>query len=541
MSAFRDGVISEKIDRATSILMQRNMCLVCHLPMCYGDIATDPLWNHTQYWWKKLVTRVNSAALVIQNNREAGVADLDRKDLSLETCTRRMRFRGDDTSDFSWGVGYWENNAEKCHLINSCMVYEISMFDFFEAPAVNTLNPNIVRRPDMNWYKGNNTIPPIINFDQNELDAMSFSDPAYGMPLDARMARLNDFLTTCGVHYFMACKCCNAAHTGVAGVRYLYRTHYGANHNDFNTLSVPNIMYSMLFDCMANRNANGIMRDSTKTITWHLETWLYYCSIMWLAQCTKNMTKIQDCRYYFKYSMREMGVLDFYMGQLIMGMLYARFSIPFSMNFVWHTTLCSLAHWAKQEGLLVSANDQHLLWRWVLGDVDGGVERPMAKYNEYVGTGQFWEWTGHMPQLLKDKLLLFNRTWIPAIGSALSGNPCPPGANLLEYGRLSAFVRSRANNIFYMNLKRVCSYVDGGGFTTVDRHIVNPTIRRVREAMVSVFGNPQYKQIMWENFGTLTIPRCKHWYEQLPDAVRTQEVRDLWLNFMRAAVAMANA
>lgn len=274
---------------------------------------------------------------------------------------------------------------------------------------------------------------------------------------------------------------------------------------------------------------------------------------MWLAQCTKHMTKSHDQRYYLKYSMRDMGVLDFYMGQLIMAVLYARFAIPYDMTFLWHTTLCTLAFWAAQNNLLRYNNNniaekQYLLWRWVMGDADNPAT-PMSSYQELAFSGRlttpsegsivyyFWVWSDDMPAHLKSKFTIWVNTWIVPLGCALMDMNCPVNCDAGNYNNLRAFVQLRTNRIFYRQLKNVCGHVENGS-TTVDKFINNPSIDTLRRAMRSIF--PQtYNRIMWENFATLAVARCRFWYMRLPDNIRLNaDVTNLWTRFMQAVVAM---
>jgi hypothetical protein len=178
----------------------------------------------------------------------------------------------------------------------------------------------------------------------------------------------------------MACKDCNLSHTGDTELRTVFKGITGGIANDH--ISEVYIMYTMLFDCMADPASLGPATPITPTITytnlrtmkWQLELWMNNCSIMFLAQHARsiNMASRHATTQYLRMlhmAHKDMGLCDFYMSKMLAALLFVM--VPIQVDFIWlHQNFLSLlALWARHEGVYRTTNiDYHCLWRWVMGE-----------------------------------------------------------------------------------------------------------------------------------------------------------------------------
>jgi hypothetical protein len=329
----------DRLDRAMSIIRQRNSCPICHLPLCYG-IAEPP----------------------------DGAAPTRSSDWNWHMLQQVVKHVPPKLNDNDCKTVYGRNankvNAEKCHLVHHSMVPEITRPALFFTPLLPA-GTNVMY-----------TDPGYYLFDAMPHTALFH----WNMPEIVRVAsgdfrRSTEFLTTSGAHFFIACRDCNISHTGDAEMGWVFRQALGYQLDT--QINDVYIMYTLLFDCMADAPSLGpatpirpvITYDAMRAMRWQLELWMNYRAIMFLSQQAKSHEYGRAThRRMLHMAHKDMGLCDFYMSKMLAALLYAQFAID--IDFVWlHQNFLSLlAIWAKQEGVYHTTDiDFGCLWRWVMG------------------------------------------------------------------------------------------------------------------------------------------------------------------------------
>lgn len=508
MSAAREHTMSKKIDRAFSSIMQRNLCVICHLPLFYGSL--DHEWITVQYYWKLMLHKVGTDSS--QDTEANNVTDTE---FHIDSLRSRSP---------SYGTWYTECNAEKCHLINSCLTLEITPLNVFFSP---------LRQISFNssfYYKHPSGPIRLIGFTQQEIFQMSFN--IHGEIKQKALLRLNDNFNTRGVLYFMACKDCNSAHTGEAAVRHLFLENYGLRTNSAK-YCLPVIMYTLLFDSLCDERRYITFDDDDAFLTHKFRVWLHYAMLMFLAQ-QKQLTTRSNIgpKYFAKNAHRDIGLCDFYMGQILGAILYANFEIRYDFTFLYQTCLCFLAYWAKQNQVYICTHEQRSLWRWVLSNSNDVLMSPRTDTNDT----RFWAWDGNFANIVRNRILNFTSTWIPAIGRAIQHERnAPPGCNNALYQSLRTFVIERTCIKFYVTLRTLAATRDEN-ITLTNWFMEQPSIFRLRKVLKTI--HPQkYKQLLWENYTTLSWHRTLHWC----DTIYARHVTAEWADFKFAVATLLNA
>lgn len=519
MAAFTGGNIDERFDRAQAIIKQRNLCLICHLPLCYGsfhdgaNIQYDTLdykWYVVQYYWKTMKLRNDPNHPNIWNTN-------------------------------AYGTDYTQCNAERCHLINSSLILEIEKSDIFVTPSLGTQH----MRPDLSLWVGVVT-PPRFQWKMTraQLDIFTWSYDS------ARVSRLSDMFTCSGVNYFMACKDCNSKHTGDASLRHIYEDYYMVRHHARRNVLDAQKVYTIMFNLFSENDENIILLDGARIRNWHFECWFNYSILMFLCQQQRSVEVIDNRQEYFFFNAhRDIGLADFYMGQIIASILYYNFDIPCSFPFLYQTCLSMWANWAVRQNYN-EGNETKSLWRWVFGTpVDNTV------MCNYVVVDDQEIWTNTAEQAIINKLLIFTERWIKPLGHVLSGGQCPQGYNAQRWAQLVEFVAQETNSTFIKAGKLVVTSlfnVNETQHTLVEFFMNDPMLHDFQAAMEVVWDYLQqhdliigargplvWKKVMWENF-MLSFRRSELWKRKLVNNVLLPDVNDRhtlaqhWNNFVNA-------
>ena len=510
MSAAREKTLSKKIDRAYSTIMQRNMCVICHLPLCYG--AQDAEWITAQAYWKTIITQVG-----------ADPYTPGREIVKEEETEQPFQLQNLNSKSPSYGTWYTECNAEKCHLINTCVTLEITPLNIFCSPLREYT-------PDPSFYYKHTSGPvSLIAFTEGDMVLLTTMNNSN---INSKaLARLNDWFNVRGVLYFLACKDCNFAHTGEAGLRHLFRDNYGLPPHQLTNFYLPQILYTLLFDSACDNRRKITFTTDNAFASHKLRMWLHYAMIMFWAQQKQGMIKAVGPKYYAKNAHRDIGVCDFYMGQIIGAILYANYDIPYSFDFLYGTCLCFLAHWAKQNGVYVCSHEQRSLWRWVLSD-ESDTHTRTESFND-----SYWIDDSSFKDRLKTSIKSFARNWIPAIGYAiLNKEHAPIDVDPILYNNLKTFIRQRLTPQIYQSLRKVAAERDNNSITLTNWFMEQPSISSLRVCLQRVF--PQiYKNLLWENFATLSWRRTLHWADMLYNNLTPR----MWQNFKHAVAMLLNA
>jgi hypothetical protein len=173
-------------------------------------------------------------------------------------------------------------NAEKCHLVGTTMIPEITRPMLYQTPSVC----NRRFHPERGFYM----------FPEKVRDAATYKLLRWDMKAlfknksPERMQRVRDYLSVMGVHYFIACADCNMAHTGKWQIYDIVKDMYNLDSKKQKPDDIFTI-YTLIFDCMADDFSTQpptINIDEERILHWQLEIWLNYCTLMFMAQQHKN-------------------------------------------------------------------------------------------------------------------------------------------------------------------------------------------------------------------------------------------------------------
>ena len=462
------GGFTEVQDFAEAIIRQRNSCPICHLPLCYGKPTKDAHGTYN--------TDPDTCWFHIQNV---------------------MKFDIDDNSNL-FGKCAVQTNVEKCHLVGTIMIPQITSLKLYTTPA-----KTVDMAPDRGYY--------LYPEKQRDSATHRFMRWDFGVLCrDKTKFRMHEYLNTAGVHYFLACVDCNAAHTGHHQLQHMTKKIFGKKTNTARVFS----MYTIMFDNMAD----NFPRDGPPTITvtderkkfWQTELWLNYCTIMFLAQQTKIDISSQGDRlgqdlYRFTFAHRDMGMCDFYMNQILSTILYMNFDIE--IDFIWlHQNFLSfLPQWAKSANLFTAPKyDYNCTWRLVLG-------APVGTGELCVRTdisSEYWiENLNHreIAVLLMERIHEFTTTWLIPIGRAITTpNGTPLSVNLRSVRELYD-MRIDAHKQALLSAMRFTP-VRGDGITLDNAVMRNPDIGIFHEAFRTAFPVDHGKQL-FKNFVSCALSR----------------------------------
>lgn len=389
-----------------TLVRQCNSCPVCHLPLMYNFPVSDghgAFEQNSDYWWYWMQTEMKS-------------------NISFNSSL----------------FGTYANscNIERCHYIAACMVPEITRPALFETPAVTGIfepEDGMYLQPKMRRQE---SMHRLFRIDMKSLFPRGI--PTY------RLMRLNNFLSTMGTRWFLACKDCNGSHTSDNQLKAMVTQLYNLRQGRGEKVEPRSIyaMYTLVFDCMANyadTTFPHILVDQERCKYWQIELWLTICTIMFIAQHVKQRTNTKYnnmnlWKYTFHHAHRDMGLCDFYMSQILAIMLYGNNDID--VDFIWlhQKFLCTLPIWAQEEQLFITpVNSYRCLWRMVLGGSsdsspwlpvmqDMGMSTENSTYSN-ISHEPYWinnqtsvaELGNHIGQRIHD----FAKRWLEPIGKTI--------------------------------------------------------------------------------------------------------------------------
>lgn len=503
-----------KFDMLNTLIRQKNLCPICHLPLCYAAPEQRnalPLRYDSDLYWNWIQQEVKEIPHQLMG-----------------------RIRIPQTSNL-FGTEPGRVNLERCHYIAATMVPEITRPMLFETPAMAGCF-----EPEQNFYLWPQK-PRISR--QHKLCTWNFRD--FNLPLNdtRRLMRLNSFLTTMGTRFFLACKDCNMAHTGTYQLDYIMRNVYhtsvlmamppGQNPRIRSMYSI----YTLIFDSMADYTQvrKQITVTEEKCATWQLEVWLNYCLIMLLAQHTKlyNGTKYNGMvfqQYALRHAHRDMGMCDFYMSQILCTVLYACFDID--VDFIWlhQNFMALLPVWAKDNGFFLTPHNTYAsLWRLVMGDtLANGSNLPLKTDLAYVAgnskydlafTHYYWYEESNVHNAATEnikQITHFIQTWLTCIGKSIDARTClavsrgqEPPHDLQGYNPdLTRFFLQRQAMFTLVNELSTRSVLIGPNNYPCYQHVLmNPRISTI-EKCFAFLGNGYIHQ-MYENTVVLAFQRMR--------------------------------
>lgn len=538
---------TDNFDFVNTIILQRNSCPICHLPLLYSAPYIKAL-DQTQSRWKR--------ALAYASPNQW------RKDADYYWAHIQYLMKsGVENESNLYGIRLdkkEETNAQRCHYVSSTMVPELTRPVFYETPAVTCdmspengyyLKPNQPRTEAMHR---------LFNYDMQIL----FPNP---IP-PYRLARLSNFLSMTGTKWFLGCKDCNAMHTGHTQLRNIVKSVHAFQwaEAEEGTSNMHN-MYTLLFDCMAEYNVPGpphIVVDEYRAATWQVELWINYCSIMFMAQHASNVNReklktMGPNNYAFHYAHRDMGLCDFYMSQILAAILYCNHDID--VDFIWlhQNFLCQLAIWARKNNLFDEPTlSSHCLWRLVMGNPEVNVDvfpvyTDVANLTDpadptkvtYADNHKYW-WDdpnyANFGRTVTQKVTEFSQTWLKYIGMVISTGNQRYGIPTKGYDDthfsardnallddLFAFFNMRCELKFYKDIRCFSNQVKtiDGHTDAICRLLMDPNVVVTLSFMEKVFqcfenaGLPPndltanistiafYKQFQYENFVKLAVSR----------------------------------
>jgi hypothetical protein len=425
MAASRDPAFSRRYDIANTIIRQKNLCPICHLPLCYGVPGPARL---VDYKWAQLQKLMKS---LIPTNMFFGTKPTDP-------------------------------NAQVCHLVGSTMVTEITRPRLFQTPVYvdDNFRPEngLYMFPAIRRVKAHNKL---MTWNLDEL--LEHQEPR-------RLVHASEMLSVQGINYFMACSQCNMAHTGHNQLKFMFKEMFNVTDANYR---IENFyaLYTLMFDCMADNFVAippRIHITENRMVTWQIELWINYCALMFIAQQMKQKVnskqkQMEAEEYMFTNVHTDMGICDFYMNQILAAILYVNFDIDVDFMMFHQNFLSILPHVVKKHGGFVTANiDYNSTWRFVFAKplVDTellGVREDLNAGN----TGTFHMRSNHRywytePNIRgqADKLCTsiqeFAKSWLEPIGRII----CTQNMTARDFGFLPAPKHALAlaiHNAFWSN------------------------------------------------------------------------------------------
>ena len=191
MAASRDPAFSRRYDIANTIIRQKNLCPICHLPLCYG--VPDPSrQGFVDYKWAQLQQLMKSL-----------------------NSTNSMVFGTDPTVV----------NAQVCHLVGATMVMEITRPKLFQTPVY--VDRDFRPENGLYMYPNETRTEP-----HNKLMTWNL-DELLKHQLPRRLVHASEMLSVQGINYFMACSQCNNAHTGHHQLKYMFQRMFHKTDTNF--------------------------------------------------------------------------------------------------------------------------------------------------------------------------------------------------------------------------------------------------------------------------------------------------------------------
>lgn len=514
MSFPKTNTFSDSYALINSLFHVRNSCPICHLPLCYKRNSRQD--NDDGRW-----------------------------------CEINKEIKRGIESENLYGTSPEKTNMQVCHLVARSMVPDIdNPLLYFTPCTTGTVAPE----PEYFIYDTK------INDPQMKLFAWNYiiSDLCCYKTRN-RLKRASEYLNICSTHFFLGCADCNMYHTGHDQLRRIMNKL--SNNSLMHTLrggAIPDVqslfsVYTLIFHAMKEPVENAIVVNASRCETWQIELWLNYCGIMFLCQMERqyNGTKYtsQDFpSYMFKNAHRDMGIMDFYMSQMIAVLLYANFDVHVDYLWLHQHFLSHIPRWAEERGLFKTATHSYYsLWRMVVGkyDVpnpqvpqffpaicDPNLEFADQPHSEYrFDRNHFYYWDGENNSTkgaqLQASLYMFFKTWVIPLGVAIDASmvfhqrhPLYNAASHSEQGHIMFFHGKFMNEYQYYfadkNLNLIMTDLNGRvpnpkhAYRLFDELVLNGGMGFM-EFFKSLFAQsfpPHGAQLLYENLKTLAVARA---------------------------------
>ena len=349
MSLPKFDAYSDYVDFMCTLLRQDNACPVCHLPLVYefpeAGSAPNTVQPSNDLWW------------------------------SMIRSLMKNRVRA---NEYLFGTEPNRSNCDRCHYVAASCVPELSRPLLYQTPGTaGKLWPEA----GMYLYGDRPRDPKqhtLVRYNMHQLFPR-------GIP-EHRLMRLSNFLSTMGTRWFLACKDCNAAHTGTDQISLMVNTVHRAlaqavNPSHYNFCTV----YTLMFDSLGTYDNGKVHVQFTphRCKTWQVEVWLTYCTLMFVAQQMKSKNSAKyvgslmaqppssKSNYIFHYAHRDMGICDFYMSQILSIVLYANHDISVDFITLHQRFMCELPVWAHEHGYFATPDvSLRCLWKFVMADAN---------------------------------------------------------------------------------------------------------------------------------------------------------------------------
>ena len=532
MASHKTESFNERMDIANSIIRQCNSCPICHLPLRYGiarpaaDLPVSPRVVSPR-------SPRGAATRLRQPPVEPAEAPLSPKSDTLRKSARLAAARAElephdlhaPTADEKWddlrnvlpfyAADPSRVNAEKCHLVGRTMIQEVTKPELYNTPAHTGF-----MYPEDGMYLNKSTrrqahLHKIFQWDIPAL---------FKKATTAGLLRVQNFLTTTGTHYFIACNKCNAAHTGDDQLQQIFKSvFHGALKDDQDVF----VLYTLIFDSMADcfdALPASIRIDKKRIKLWNVEIWLNYCGFMLIAQFFRHLYFYSlpiagRYNHMIHNAHKDIGMCDFYLNQILAAILYVNYKID--IDFIWlhQNFLVHLPQWAKDKGYYKTA-DTHFncMWRWVLGHptttqpqrhhfwpmVDVGMSEGHLVHDP--ATPNFYWMQGNattLAKLIVDRVTLFARHGLPIIANAIQPTPS---------GELSTLFNTHCSKEIQKKLAAVryqpC-YVAAAEPTLLVQSMIDPTLETFQCAFNAEFTGG-FKKVLYGNYVHISVARTRY-------------------------------
>ena len=411
-----------------------------------------------------------------------------------------------------------ETNAQKCHLIGRTMIQEVTKPELYNTP---------VRRCWMRPEDGMYLFPEFRRTKQEHKIFKWNMDFLFPTASSIGLSRVQNFLTSTGTHYFIACTRCNEAHTGDKQLQAIFKTVFNGRNREFNDVF---IMYTLIFDSMADSfgaRPASIKVNKRRMKCWNVEIWLNYCGFMLMAQFykVKQMASTDSAQltHMFENAHKDMGLCDFYLNKMLAAILYVNYSVD--VDFIWlhQNFLVHLPAWAKSRGLFETCDNHfNCMWRWVLGvlpdirpdegfltmqDIGTVKERGACRYHRrnchiYYLNGTPLE----LAKRIVDGITLFSANGLPEIAAAINPSPDAPPVSEDSTDLKRLFQRHCREDIRKKLIAVQYQMVDAR--CLLHHVMMNPTLEVIHSAFKQEFGD-SFRNVLYGNYVTISLVRTR--------------------------------
>ena len=438
------GNVTDYVDYVSTVLRQCNSCPICHLPLVYCHPERDA--SSDMYW-----LQIQGIMRSTYNDRTSSLNFDPRNNIPNST--------------YMYGTAPDVTNGERCHYVAA------TYFPLFSTPLLLQVpshyrvlhpEPGVYLFPEEPRVESQHRV-----FRYNMRRLLPDGIPKH------RMARLENMLSLNGVRFFLACKDCNRNHTSDSQVNFMVNKIYPDSGRGGTNPPHPNNcnMYTLMFDSLAEYTAGktAIVFTRRRRLTWQLEVWLTYCTILFVAQHVKEANNAKYARqsmayHSFHFGHRDMGICDFYMSQILCALMYVKYDIDIDFITLHQRFMVHIPLWAEQSGLFITPKKSfRCLWKMVMGEYGRGSLTPIITDpstmpdREHYRTGSpdcYWKVVGNVQafaSLVVDKITNFENRWLKVIGALVDARSGPDPNTILFWE-----LEHHYNDIsFLLNLRRM--------------------------------------------------------------------------------------